>query len=185
MSRAAHVLRHGDLFSSRKIAGSWDVTYTQNPMKMRKIPRGTFLTGGLSAMALGVPLTTVGIFGLTQRLGWGPLVVPLDQIFWICLIFSGFPAFLAGGGVARTVAHRMAENPDMSVARGLTLGSLTMSVAGIGLAVLTAVPLGTLPDDPRHWAPLGGVGLAAGLLTGLACSVLVALRQRRHGLEAA
>jgi hypothetical protein len=154
-------------------------------MKLRKIPRGTFWLGGLAAVALAVPLLSLGIFGLTQRLHWGPLVAPLDEIFWISLIFSGVPAFLVGGGVARTVAHRIAERDDMTLGKALGLGSITMGVGGIGLAILCAVALGALPADPRVWAPIGGVGLLAGGLTGLALSVLAALRQRRHHPEVA
>jgi hypothetical protein len=149
-------------------------------MKVRKIPRGTFLFGGVLGVALAVPLLSLGIFALTQKLGFGPLVAPLDEIFWISLVFSGLPAFVAGGGVARTVAHRGAERADMTLGRALGLGAATMAVGGVGLALLAAVPLGALPDDPRHWAPVGVVGLAAGAVTGLALSLLVALRQRRH-----
>jgi uncharacterized membrane protein YbhN (UPF0104 family) len=148
-------------------------------MKLRKIPRGTFLLGGLGAVALSVPLLSIGIYTLTQELGWGPKVASLDDIFWISLIFSGFPALVVGGGVARLVAHRCAEQ-DLSLPRALILGALTLGLGGIGLALVTALPLGALPEDPRHWSPLGGVGLLAGALTGLALSILVALRGRRH-----
>jgi hypothetical protein len=149
-------------------------------MKLRKIPRGTFWVGGLAAVALAEPLLAVGIYGLTQRLHFGPRAVSLDEIFWISLIFSGIPAWLVGGGVARVVAHRSVERSDMTLGKALALGAVTLGVGGIGLAVLAAVPLGVLPDDPRQWAPIGAVGALAGALTGLAVTVLVALRQRRH-----
>jgi hypothetical protein len=148
-------------------------------MKTRKIRRGTFLIGGLAGLTLGVPLQVLGIYGLTQRLGWGPMETGFEHILFISLIFAGFPAFLVSGGAARLVAHRIAERPERGFGRSLVRGALAMGVAGIGIVLLCAVPLGALPENPRHWAPMGGVGLAAGAMTGLAVAVLAGMRQRR------
>lgn len=149
-------------------------------MKIRKIPRGTFWVGGLAAVALAVPLTTLAVHGLIRELAWGGRDVPLDRIFMTSLAFVGFPAFVTGGGVARLAAHRLAERPEIGVAGAVRRGVLAMAVAGIGLALLGVVPLGILPDRPREWWPVAVVGLVLGVTCGLAVAVLAAMRQRRR-----
>jgi O-antigen/teichoic acid export membrane protein len=149
-------------------------------MKLRKIPRGTFWLGALAGVALGVPLITLLLHAVTEGLGWGPLRTSLEEILWISLAFAGIPALISGGGVARFVAHRMAERGNLDSRRALVTGAATMAVAGVGLTLLAAVPLGAMPDEPRTWAPLGAIGLLAGGVTGVALGALVALRQRRH-----
>ena len=154
-------------------------------MKPRKIPRGTFLLGGLAGGALAVALQVLGIFGLTQVLRWGPLEAGIDRILTISMIFAGFPAFLAAGGVARLVSHRLAEKPDGGLGTAVMRGALAMAAAGLGLALLCAVPLDALPEKPLHWAPMFGVGALAGALAGAAIAVLTRMRQRRHAGRAA
>jgi hypothetical protein len=154
-------------------------------MKPRKIPRGTFLLGGSVGGALGIALQVLGIFGLTQVLRWGPLEAGIDRILSISLIFAGFPTFLAAGGVARLVSHRLAEKPAGGLGRAVLRGALAMAAAGMGLALLCAVPLDALPEKPQHWAPMFGVGALAGAVTGAAIGVLVAMRQRRHAARTA
>jgi hypothetical protein len=149
-------------------------------MRLRKIPRGTFLVGGLAAVALASSVLSAGIYGLTTRLGWGLRQPDLREILVITLVFSGIPALLTGGGVARFVAHRMAESNAPTMAKAMARGAATFAVAGVGLALLAAMPLGVLPMRVAGWWPLGVVGLVAGAVTGAGMTVLVALRQRRH-----
>jgi hypothetical protein len=148
-------------------------------MKLRKVPRGTFWIGGLASLAMGVPLLALGIHAVSSTLGLGRSPAPLDRTFWISLAFAGVPAFIAGGGVARLVAHRLAENPHLGVQNALWRGGWAMAVAGAGLAILAGVPLGTLTENLVTWVPVGIAGLASGALTGVAVSLLTALRQRR------
>jgi hypothetical protein len=149
-------------------------------MARRKVPLGTFWIGGLTATALGIPLQVIGIYALTQRLGWGPLTAGIDRIFIISLIFAGFPSFVLGGGVARLCAHRLAERGEAGLGRTFARGVTAMGVAGLGVVLLCAVPLGALPDSPRHWGPAAAVGLLAGAVTGAAIALLAGLRYRRH-----
>ena len=148
-------------------------------MKLRKIPRGTFWIGGLASLALGVPLLALGIHAVSDPFGLARRPVPLDQTFWISLAFAGVPALISGGGVARLVAHRLAEHPNLGVQNALWRGGGAMAAAGIGLAILAGVPLGTLTENPVTWIPVCLAGLFAGALTGVAVSLLAALRQRR------
>jgi hypothetical protein len=82
--------------------------------------------------------------------------------------------------VARLVAHRMAERPDSGLGRAVARAAAAMGFAGIGLALICAVPLGVLPEEPKYWWPLAIVGAVAGTVTGVAVAVLAGMRQRRR-----
>jgi hypothetical protein len=153
-------------------------------MKVRKIPRGTFWIGGLSAVALGLPLTTLALHVLAGRVLIGRTEVLEVQIGILALIFAGLPAFLTGGGVARLVAHRLAERDPLGggrlvPVRALAVGAAAMALCGVGLMLLTVVPLGGLPERPVKWWPLGAAGIGIGIVTGLAIAVLVGARTQR------
>ncbi len=149
-------------------------------MKPRKVPRGTFWIGALSGVALGLPLTTVALGLVADRLHIGRSDVTQAQIGVLALIFAGVPAFLTGGGVARLVAHRLAESTAPTAGRALVLGAVAMALGGIGLVVLVAVPLGGLPERAARWWPLAAAGVVVGAVTGLAIGVLVGGRALRH-----
>src|SRR5688572_28357643 len=102
-------------------------------MKLRKVPRGTFWIGGLASQAMSVPLLALGIHAVSEPLGLSRRPAPLDQTFWISLAFAGIPAFVAGGGVARLVAHRLAEHPHLGVQNALWRGGWAMAMSGVGL----------------------------------------------------
>jgi hypothetical protein len=156
-------------------------------VKLRKIPRGTFWIGGLAAVAACLPLTTLALLAVAQRLHVGAADASEAQVVTFAAIFAGLPTFLCGGGVARLVAHRLAESTAPSARRGLVLAAIAMGIGGVGTAILTAVPLGGLPEKPAAWWPIALAGLIAGGATGLAIGLLVGGRTLRHRrrLEAA
>jgi hypothetical protein len=156
-------------------------------MKLRKIPRGTFGLGGLAAAALCLPLTTLALQALARSAQLGAAAATDAQVLLSAAIFAGIPTFLTGGGVARLVAHRLVESHAPSLAKGLLTGVLAMGIAGAGLTLLAAVPLGGLPEKPARWWPIFAAGVAVGAVTGLAVGLLVAGRTLRHRrrLEAA
>jgi hypothetical protein len=127
---------------------------------------------------------TLAIHALADRLALSRDPAPLDRTFWISLAFAGVPALVAGGGVARMVAHRLAENPHLGLRAALWRGGSAMAVCGVGLAVLAGVPAGVLGERLLGWIPYGLAGLLAGAVTGVAISVLAALRQRRFAAPA-
>lgn len=149
-------------------------------MEVRKIPRGTFVTGALAAVALGLPLLTVALETVARTFHVGPTEASRLQILTFAGIFAGFPTFVTGGGVARLVAHRVAERTAPRIARGVVLGTIAMGIAGVGAALLTVVPLGNLPEAPARWWPLLAAGLVVGVVTGTAIGLLVAGRTVRH-----
>jgi len=153
-------------------------------MKPRKIPRGTFWIGGLAALALGLPLTTLALSLLAERMHIGRADATELQIGLLALIFAGLPAFLTGGGVARLVAHRTVESPAPTARRAIALGTAAMALGGIGIMVLVAVPLGGLPERSVRWWPLAAAGIGVGAVTGLAIGVLAGGRALRHRREA-
>jgi hypothetical protein len=153
-------------------------------MKPRKIPRGTFWIGGLAALALGLPLTTLTLVILAAHHHIGRHDVPEDQVALMAAIFAGLPGFITGGGVARLVAHRLVESAAPSTGRAVALGAAAMALGGIGMVVLTAVPLGGLPEQSVAWWPLGAAGAAVGAITGAAIGVLAGGRALRHRARA-
>jgi hypothetical protein len=150
-------------------------------MKRRKIPLETFWIGAAVGVCLGVPLATLAIYALPRVFGVGEAESSMGRIARLSVIFAGFPAFLAGGGVARLVAHRYAER----VAKGtlgadLAVGAAAGALAGIGTVVLTAVPVGGMPEIPLAWLWVIAVGAISGALTGSAIGVLIGVRMRRR-----
>ncbi len=146
---------------------------------LRKTPRWTFSIGGAVGVALGVPLASLTLLALLSAVGTGDADAGLTRIVRLSVIFAGLPAFLSGGGVARLVAHRLAEGaPGMR--RALPIGVAAMAAAGAGLEILTAVPVGGMPDDRIAWLGVAGTGAISGALTGLAIAALVGMRVARH-----
>lgn len=152
---------------------------------LRKVPRWNFWLGAWVAILVGLPLVSVAVY-LLAGTGLGDVASPLPRVMRFALIFAGLPAFLSGGGVARLVAHRVAEAPARprgllhALVRPLLIAAFAMGAAGIGLTYLVVVPLGGMPERAQAWAPVAAAGFVAGALTGLAIGALVGLRQRRH-----
>ena len=145
----------------------------------RVISRLTFWLGGLAAIAVGPPLISVALGILARKSGLGDPHAAEDTRLFVALGYAGLPAFVTGGGVARLVAHRRyEEGSGARLWRDIARGAGAMALAGIGLAVLTAVPLGGLPIEAARWAPLLLVGIACGVPAGLAVAALASVRQR-------
>lgn len=145
----------------------------------RVISRLTFWLGGLAAVAVGPALVSVALGILARKGGLGAPHAAEDTRLFVALGYAGLPAFVTGGGVARMVAHRRSEEGAAArFWRDVARGAGAMALAGIGLAVLTAVPLGGLPIEARRWAPLILVGIVCGVPTGLAVAALASVRQR-------
>ncbi|MSP16070.1 MAG: hypothetical protein EXR73_05560 [Myxococcales bacterium] len=146
----------------------------------RKVPRATFLLGALIGLA-APPLVGVALLLLARTVGIGDAASTAERNAHFALLFAGLPALLSGGGVARLVAHRLAERAGPPRLRtALALGVSAMALASIGLAILTAVPLGELPEEPLGFAPIAAAGLVAGMLPGATIGLITLLRQRRH-----
>ena len=151
--------------------------------EVRKIPRTTFVVGGLVAATFGLCSLAVTLSFVARHLGVGNPSAPMEHLLAAGLVFAGLPALLTGGGVARLVAHRVEERAEInatSLAHAAAIGAAAMGIASAGLAFLVAVPLGGLPVAPLRWLPLAGAGVAAGLATGLVIGGLVGARQLRH-----
>lgn len=151
----------------------------------RAVSRATFWIGGLAAAALAPALVSAALGVLARRGSLGDPLTGADTRLFVAAGFAGLPAFVTGGGVARLVAYRRHEaQGEGRLWRDLLLGAGAMGLAGIGLAILTAIPLGHLPDAPLSWAPLLLVGLAGGLPTGAAIAALAGPGQARRDARA-
>src|SRR5215470_12422614 len=104
-------------------------------MEVRKIPRGTFALGGACAVALALPLLALALEAVGHAFHLGPADASRARLLTFAAIFAGLPMFLTGGGVARLVAHRLAENPAPRAARALATGAAAMGLGGVGIMV--------------------------------------------------
>src|SRR5262249_15453033 len=136
--------------------------------------------GGLAALALGLPLTTLALAQLAEHRHIGRADLSQIQIGTMALIFAALPTFLTGGGVARLVAHRLVEAATPPATRRLGIGAVAIACGGVGTIVLTAVRIGGLPEHARDWWPLGVLGAGMGAVIGIAIALLVGLRALRH-----
>jgi hypothetical protein len=152
-------------------------------LQPRAIPWGTFWLGGLVAVALGIPATTLALLALARLVGVGDRTASIEELARLAAVFAAFPAFVTGGGVARRVAHLLVERAPEAAAptarRLYAAAALLMAFAGIGLAVLIAVPAGGMPAAPLRWLALVPAGALAGGATGLAIAWLTTYRMRR------
>ena len=82
--------------------------------------------------------------------------------------------------MARLVAHRLAEE-GADIRKGVGIATFAGAVVGLGAAILTAVPLGGLPEKRLHWMPVFVAGALVGAAAGAAVGILVSMRQRRFG----
>ena len=144
-------------------------------MQQRKIPKGTFWIGAFCGAVLGIPLLTLMLSVFEPR-------VSLSIIFFHAAGFAGVPALVTTGGVARWIAHRLADGDrPPSVGLALRISAPALAVAGAGWAILVLIPLG--PPVPLSWGPAIVGGAAAGIVTAAAMTVLVGVRQKRHTEE--
>lgn len=135
----------------------------------RKRPRRGFAKGALVGALVVIPLISLAIFGVGQ-LGLGgarPAMIPALRLV---VVFAALPALLTAGGIGRLAAQ---ASLDGGRPRAMWIGGRTTAVAGVGLAVVGAIPNGVIPASDAGWAVLGAAGLVAGALggvvIGLAC----------------
>jgi O-antigen/teichoic acid export membrane protein len=150
-------------------------------MKVRKIPRGTFVLGAAVGIGITLPLLALVLEAVARATHLGPADASRAHILSFAAIFAGFPTFISGGGVARLVAHRLAESASPRTLRGVVIAAVAMAIAGLGAALLTVVPLGNLPERPAAWWPLLAPGAGVGAVAGVAIGLVVSGRAGRAG----
>lgn len=107
---------------------------------------------------------------LLARAGVGNGEAGVIEVLRLTLVFAGPAALLTGGGIGRLAAEAGAARGRRHAA---WVGGRTFAVAGAGLAILAAIPLGDLPVRWPGWAALLGAGALVGAGTGVLIGLAV------------
>ncbi len=127
--------------------------------------RGAFRKGALLATLIILP----GLSLLLDKLGHTPLAKSVvdGELFATIAVFAGLPTLLVFGGIGKNVARQRKRSRPAMMLRGSLLGIL----AGLGSALLAAIPTATLPH-----------GIGAALIASLASAAIGALTGGLLGL---
>jgi hypothetical protein len=129
-------------------------------------PLRTFVYGFAVGLAAALPLVIVALFVLS-RVGIGDPTSSFSRIARFAYAFSGLPAAITCGGVARSIAARALRLRDPTFRGAALAGAIGLAPAGAGLLLIAALPLGRLPEEPLAWAWLAVAGGLAGALGGV------------------
>ncbi|RMH39451.1 MAG: hypothetical protein D6689_16530 [Deltaproteobacteria bacterium] len=127
-------------------------------------------------LALVVPAVAVAAWALS-RFGIGDPSAPFGRVAVLAAAFSGVPAALTAGGVAR-LAGRAAR-----IARGrraVRVAAVAFAPAGVGLLLIALLPLGHLPERRAAWLWIAAVGAAVGAACGAAIGKVAAAAAVRY-----
>jgi hypothetical protein len=104
------------------------------------------------------------------RLGW---LTPRDfvPLMRLAAVFAGIAALATAIGVARVAAQASVRGGGGRW-RSVKIAAATHAVAGVGLAVITAVAAGQFTADRNSWAIVGCAGLVAGTICGALIGVV-------------
>lgn len=135
--------------------------------KKNRPQRFAFWKAGAIALFPLLPAIGLAVW-LLARLGVGNPTVGTIEALRLTVVFAGPPALITAGGVGRLAAEAGAEGGRR---HAVWVGARTLGVAGAGLAILAAIPLGDLPVRWPGWTALmttgAVVGAAGGALIGL------------------
>jgi hypothetical protein len=139
----------------------------EEPAPAPRIPRRTPWIGAAAGLLLFLPLACASLLlGAAFHLR---APTPVDRLFVVALVFAGLPALISGWGIARLAAYRALEVPVYRVLRtAIGHASATAIIAGAGLAILIAVPLGGTNELASAWALQAGLGGLTALPGGIA-----------------
>ena len=91
----------------------------------------------------------------------------LPRALQAAFVFAGFPALLTGAGVGRLAARAATVNqPEPDSRYAGKVGARQMAMAGGGLIILAALPLGNPPEGIFGWIGLVLLGAVSGWVCG-------------------
>lgn len=121
-----------------------------------------FVKGLLTGAALEIPALAATVW-LLARIGVGDPDAGFMQIMRLTTVFAGVAAVLTAAGIGRLAAHASAEGGRR---RAMFVAARAHAVAGAGLVIIAAIPLGHLPAKPIGFIPLPLAGLVSGAICG-------------------
>ena len=101
---------------------------------------------------------------LLARVGVGNAEAGIIEALRLAVVFAGPAGVLTGGGIGRLAAQAGALRGRP---HAIWVAARTMAVAGAGLGVLAAIPLGEVPMHPPGWIAIMATGAAVGAAGGL------------------
>jgi hypothetical protein len=122
-----------------------------------------------AAIALFPVLPALGLaIWLLARVGVGNVEAGIIEVLRLTVVFAGPATVVTGGGIGRLAAQAGADRGRPHAA---WIGGRSFAVAGAGLAILAAIPQGSLPERWPGWTAI----MLAGAVVGAAGGVLIGL----------
>ena len=119
-----------------------------------------------------MPALATGVW-LLARLGVGDRGAPFMHVLRLAAVFAGTAALLTAGGIGRLAAHASVDKIGGGRKRAVAVAARAHAAAGVGLLLIAAIPVGSMPGHSWKWLayPCGGalVGAACGAVVGLVC----------------
>ncbi len=137
--------------------------------KKNRPQRHAFWKAGAIAVFPLLPAIGLAVWTLA-RLGVGNPGAGAIEALRLTVVFAGPAALITAGGVGRLAAEAGAERGRP---HAVWVGARTLGVAGAGLAILAAIPLGDLPVRWPGWTALMVTGLAVGAAGGALIGLIV------------
>jgi len=120
----------------------------------------------LTGAALEIPALSATVW-ILARFGVGNPDATFMEIVRLTTVFAGIAAVLTAGGIGRLAAHAAPAGRR----RAVWVAARAHAAAGIGLAIIAAIPLGHVPTSPTGFIPIA----VAGVLCGAACGAVIGL----------
>ena len=135
-------------------------------------PRWGFFKGLLTGAVIEVPALAAGVW-LLARVGVGDPAARFMHVLRLAAVFAGTAAVLTAAGIGRLAAHASVDRFGAGRRRAMIVAARAHAVASIGLVMIAAIPLGSMPGHSWKWLayPVAGalVGAACGAAIGLVC----------------
>lgn len=140
----------------------------RNARRNRPQPHAFWKAAAIALVPV-LPALGVAIWALA-RLGVGNREASIVEVLRLTVVFAGLACVLTGGGIGRLAAEAGAGGGRR---RAAWVGGRTFAVAGAGLAILAAIPLGELPERWPGWVALMAVGAVVGAAGGVLIGLVV------------
>lgn len=141
-------------------------------------PPNPFLKGAVLGLILLVPLTALAVY-LLGRLGIGDPQASYYSIIAFAAVFAGLPAMVTAGGVGRAAASALVRpGARGGPAASTRVATIDTALTGIGLVLLTVVPLGEVPTEVGTWVWIIVLGASTGALGGFVLGLWIGYGSR-------
>ncbi len=142
-------------------------------------PPNAFLKGAVLGIFLLVPLTALAVY-LLGRLEIGDPQASYYSIIGFAAVFAGLPAMVTAGGVGRAAASALVRPGERGgPAASTRVATIDTALTGIGLVLLTVVPLGEVPTEVGTWVWIVVLGASTGALGGFVLGLWIGYGSRR------